>query len=81
MVLNPFQEELKFHFRHLPNLLILWESHASPPLTKGVFYSPDLSLSEKILENFEGASRGNGILFLIRETDLNIAREKVLNIL
>ena len=74
-------EELKFHFRHLPNLLILWESHASPPLTKGVFYSPDLSLSEKILENFEGASRGNGILFLIRETDLNIAREKVLNIL
>ena len=74
-------EELKFHFRHLPNLLILWESHASPPLTKGIFYSPDLALAEKILENFEGVSKGNGTLFLIREANLNIAKEKVLNIL
>lgn len=74
-------EELKFRFRHLPNLLILWESHASPPLTKGIFYSPDSNLVEKILENFEGASRGSGVLFLIREEDLNIAREKVLNTL
>ena len=74
-------EELKFHFRHLPNLLILWESHASPPLTKGVFCSPNADLTEKILENFEGASKGAGTLFLIREVDLNIAKEKVLNIL
>ena len=74
-------EELKFHFRHLPNLLILWESHASPPLTKGVFYSPNSNYTEKILENFEGASRGSGVLFLVREPDLNIAREKVLNTL
>ena len=74
-------EELKFHFRHLPNLLILWESHASPPLTKGIFYSPNLVFTEKILENFEGVSKGSGALFLVRETDLNIAKEKVLNIL
>lgn len=74
-------EELKFHFRHLPNLLILWESHASPPITKGIFYSPDLSLSEKIMGNFEGVSRGAGVLFLAKETDLNIVQEKVLNIL
>lgn len=74
-------EELKFHFRHLPNLLILWESHASPPLTKGIFCSPNLNSVEKILEHFEGAAKGSGVLFLIRETDLNIAREKVLNIL
>lgn len=74
-------EELKFHFRHLPNLLILWESHASPPLTKGIFYSPNYDLAGKILENFEGASKGSGVLFLIREADLNMAREKILNIL
>ena len=74
-------EELKFHFRHLPNLLILWESHASPPLIKGVFYSPNSGLAERILENFEGASRGTGVLFLIREADLDIARQKVLQIL
>ncbi|MBI2626468.1 MAG: hypothetical protein HYW69_02665 [Candidatus Nealsonbacteria bacterium] len=74
-------EELKFHFRHLPNLLILWESHASPPITKGIFYSPNLNFSEKILENFEGVSKGAGVLFIAKETDLNIVQEKVLNIL
>ncbi|MBI2041921.1 MAG: hypothetical protein HYT20_02805 [Candidatus Nealsonbacteria bacterium] len=74
-------EELKFHFRHLPNLLILWESHASPPITKGIFYSPNQNLTEKIIENFESNSNGAGAIFLVRETDLNIAREKVLNIL
>lgn len=74
-------EELKFHFRHLPNLLILWESHASPPIVKGIFCSPNYDLTGKILENFESASKGNNILFLIREGDLNIAKEKVLNIL
>ncbi|MDO8559255.1 MAG: hypothetical protein Q7R84_02880 [bacterium] len=74
-------EELKFHFRYLPNLLILWESHASPAITKGIFYSPDRSLTEKIAENFESASKGAGVLFFSKETDLNIVKEKVLNIL
>jgi len=72
---------LKFHFRYLPNLLILWESHASPAITKGIFYSPDRSLTEKIAENFESASKGAGVLFFSKETDLNIVKEKVLNIL
>lgn len=74
-------EELKFNFRYLPNLLILWESHASLTLVKGIFYSPKSDLTEKILENFEGISRGGGALFLIREGDLNSAKEKVLKIL
>ncbi|MBI2450304.1 MAG: hypothetical protein HYV47_02065 [Candidatus Nealsonbacteria bacterium] len=74
-------EELKFHFRYLPNLLILWESHASPPITKGVFCSPNPGISEKILENFEGISKGNGVIFLSKETDLNAVEEKILNIL
>lgn len=74
-------EELKFHFRYLPNLLILWESHASPPITKGIFYSIHADLVKKIMENFESASKDAGALFLVREIDLNLAREKVLNIL
>lgn len=74
-------EELKFHFRRLPNLLILWESHASPAITKGVFYSPNSGLPEKILENFEGVSRGNSVLFLSKETNLTAVQEKILNIL
>ena len=74
-------EELKLNFRYLPNLLILWESHASPSLIKGVFYSSQFELIEKILRNFEGISRGEGALFLVRDSDLNSAKEKILQIL
>lgn len=74
-------EELKFNFRYLPNLLILWESHASPVVIKGIFCSNRPELAEKILENFEGASRGEGVLFLARENNLDIVKEKVLKIL
>lgn len=74
-------EELKSNFRYLPNLLILWESHASPALTKGVFYSTKRELIEKVLRNYDGVSRGEGALFLIRENDLDSAKENLLKIL
>lgn len=74
-------EELKLNFRHLPNLLILWESHASPPLVKGVFCSSRQDLIKKVLDNFEGVSRGEGVLFLIREDTLGSAQEKILKVL
>jgi len=74
-------EELKFSFRYLPNLLILWESHASPAVIKGIFYSLKLELIEKILQNYEGVSKGEGALFLMRESDLTLAKEKILKIL
>lgn len=74
-------EELKFNFKYFPNLLILWESHASPALVKGIIFSSKSGLIEKVLENFEGGSRGEGALFLIRNSDLNLAQEKILEIL
>ena len=74
-------EEMKFNFRYLPNLLILWESHASPSLIKGVLYSSYPNLLSKILENFESTSREGGALFLIRENNLSLAEEKVLKAL
>ncbi len=74
-------EELKLNFRYLSNLLILWESHASPPAVKGIFYSTKQGPAEKILENFEGVSKRNGALFLIREKELETAEEKILKIL
>ncbi|MFH1423430.1 MAG: hypothetical protein ABIG29_00530, partial [Candidatus Nealsonbacteria bacterium] len=73
-------EELKFNFRYLPNLLILWESHASPIIIKGIFYSTKRELVEKIRQNYEGVSRGNGVLFLIREPDLDSAKGNLLKI-
>lgn len=74
-------EELKFNFRYLPNLLVLWESHASPVVIKGVFCSPSQELVNRLLENFEGNSKGGSALFLVRENDLNSAKEKILNII
>ncbi|OGZ24173.1 MAG: hypothetical protein A2896_00955 [Candidatus Nealsonbacteria bacterium RIFCSPLOWO2_01_FULL_43_32] len=74
-------EELKFNFRYLPNLLILWESHASPVTIRGVFYSTKPGLVEKILENYEGVSRGEGVLFSTKESDLALVKEKILKIL
>ncbi len=74
-------EELKQNFRYLPNLLVLWESHASSMVIKGAFYSPNQNLIRKILENFEGNSRGNSSLFVVRENNLQSAREKILAII
>jgi len=74
-------EEMKFNFRYLPNLLVLWESYASPLVVKGIFYSSNPSNLQRILENFEGVSRGEGILFLVREKKLSLAEERVLKIL
>ena len=74
-------EELKLNFRFLPSLLILWESHASPPLIKGLFCSSRTDLVSKVLENFEGISKREGAIFLIRKEDLNSAKEKILNLL
>ena len=74
-------EELKLNFRYLPNLLILWESRASPVVIKGVFYSTKRELVEKILQNYEGASKGDVVLFLIRGLDMASAKENLLGII
>ncbi len=74
-------EELKFNFRYLPNLLVLWESHASPFAIKGVFYSPNKDSVEKILQNCEGISKGEIALFSVKGAGLTSAREKILKIL
>jgi len=74
-------DELKTNFRYLPNLLILWESHASPVVIKGIFYSTKKGLVEKILQNYEGVSRGDGALFVIREKDVDSAKESLLRII
>ena len=73
-------EELKSSFRYLPNLLVLWESRASPVVIKGIFYSTKEGLAEKILQNYEGVSKGEGVLFLIRGSDLDSAKENLLKI-
>jgi len=73
-------EGLKFNFRYLPNFLILWESHASPAIIKGLFYSTKKGLAEKILQEYDGVSKGDGALFVIKKPDLDSAKESFLRV-
>jgi nanoRNase/pAp phosphatase (c-di-AMP/oligoRNAs hydrolase) len=73
-------EELKTHFWKTDSLVLLWESHGSGPLVKGIFSSKDQKLMKRLLQNFEGLSRGETALFLVREPLLEKAKEKVLTI-
>ncbi len=74
-------KELKTGLFRLPALLILWEESFSPVFIKGILYSKNLELREKFLQNFEGISRGQGVLFLIRTSDPVLAQKKVLQVL
>lgn len=74
-------EELKTNFWRTNSLLILWESHASPPLVKGIFSSKDKAVVKKLMQHVEGISRVQTCLFLLREPSLQKAKEKLLNIL
>ena len=81
--LSDVLKELKFNYGNsiFSNFLLLWESHASPIIMKGIFYSAKPNLTERVLENFEGISRGKISLFLIREKELDTAYQKFLKII
>jgi nanoRNase/pAp phosphatase (c-di-AMP/oligoRNAs hydrolase) len=73
-------EELKSGFL-IPSLLILWESHSSPQVTRGVLCSSRKDFIEKISENFESVSKRDRVIFLAREKDINLVKETILNLL
>ncbi|PIR90144.1 hypothetical protein COS93_02630 [bacterium (Candidatus Gribaldobacteria) CG07_land_8_20_14_0_80_33_18] len=65
----------------LGNFLILYPNHHSTPSTKGVFYSEDENKLLKILENLKGvqARKGKGILFEIKENNLEKIKNEIIN--
>ena len=74
-------EKLSSSLFPFQNFLCLWESINSPPITKGVFYSPNKRMIEKFLENFAGEQKGNGILFVSKEPNIEEVKEKILKFL
>ncbi|MDO8264745.1 MAG: hypothetical protein Q7T34_00020 [Candidatus Parcubacteria bacterium] len=74
-------EELRSSPYRISSLLLLWESRNSQPATRAVFCTQRKNFIEKILENFEGQSRGDTALILIKEEDMGIAKEKLLRLL
>lgn len=65
----------------LQNFLVLWEQASSPIFVRGVFYSPNRDLVEKMWINFEGERKGDGVLFRVEALDLVEAKDRVLEAL
>jgi len=74
-------EQLKTNFWGLQNLLVLWKSHASPPLIKGFFYSEKTDLIKKVLEIYQGNIKNNNVFFSIKNSELEIVKDKILKTL
>ncbi len=74
-------EALKSNFSLPKTIFVLWQSYYSSILIKGIFYSVDNNLVKKISSNFESIEKGNGVLFLVRNLELNTAEKKILEII
>jgi len=74
-------EELRTNPYRISSLLLFWESRNSLPATRAVLCTPRRDLIEKVLENFEGQSRGDTALILIKEENMSMAKEKLLRLL
>lgn len=82
-----FPSELPFTLEKLTssifpfqNFLCLWENKSSPISVQGVFYSPNKKILEKILENFTGEQKGNGILFQAEEIDIQKVKDDIIDL-
>jgi nanoRNase/pAp phosphatase (c-di-AMP/oligoRNAs hydrolase) len=74
-------EKLNSSFFPFQNFLCLWESKNSPSFFRGVFYSPNKKLIEKISKEFGGIQKGNGVLFVIGGLDPGRTKDKILEII
>ena len=63
------------------DLLVLWKSHSSAPLVKGFFYSKKESLIVKVAQHQETLPKHDWVFLSISETDINAAKEKIMNLL
>jgi len=63
------------------NFLILWEAKTSPFSIRGVFYSLNKEVVEKIEKFFPGDRKGNGFLFQTKEKDFYKIKQKIWSVL
>ena len=77
--LGSILEELKV--LNPASLLILWETLNSNKSVKGIFYSSQKTLIEKIKDQYESTQKGKGVLFLVKNSDISEAEKEVLEIL
>lgn len=84
---HSFPSDLSFTFEALKgwvfpfqNFLCLWENKSSPINVWGVFYSPNKKIIQKILENFAGAQKGDGLLFKVESSDVQKVKDEIFKI-
>jgi len=61
------------------NFFCLWENKSSPINIRGVFYSLDKKLTQKISEKFEASEKGNGLLFKISDSDIEKIKNEIID--
>ena len=74
-------EKLKSEISPLRDFLLLWQNYNSPLIIKGVFYSANKNLGQKVLKHFDGSQKGNGILFFVPRENLSEVRDEILKII
>lgn len=67
-------ENLTKNIFQLSSLLLLWESDMVLTPVRGVFYSNDRGLNNKIAENFEGQTKKRAVLFGLNESNIDKAK-------
>ncbi len=77
----PTIKELSSNLLNFKNLLLLSEGHASPPRTRGVFYSKKSAFLKKLKKAYQGTEKRNQIYFSTKEPNANLVKNKVLKLL
>jgi len=60
----------------LPSFVLLWESISSPLNIKGVFYSDQKEIIDKIKNAYQGNYKNQGGIFLAQKQDLDSAKKE-----
>lgn len=63
------------------DLLVLWKGHASEPMVKGFFHSKKTYLINKVAKTQQEVAKNDWVSISMPESDINLAKEKILNLL
>lgn len=63
------------------NFIMLWEAESSSISVRGIFYSPNQRMLEKVLASFGGEKKGQGVLFHTKEIDLRKVKAQILEVI
>jgi len=72
-------EQLTKKIFQLPSLLLIWESSLPNSIIRGVFYSVNPNENKKIIESFNGESKGKAVIFDTMDKDIGRVSERAIN--